>query len=136
MEYREFVGRVRERADLADDDQALQACQATLETLSERLCGGEAKDFLAQLPEPIKYTVPAVEKSFTYDLGEFIERVSEIEGTDTQTAREHAQAVLSVLAEAISEGELADLRSQLPKDYEPLIPGAGHHKPPHKAPSP
>jgi uncharacterized protein (DUF2267 family) len=130
MEYREFLGRIRERAGLADDEQALRACLATLETLSERLSGGEAKDFLSQLPEPIKHSVPAVEKSYTYDLNGFIHRVSELEGTDPETAREHARAVLEVLREAISQGELKDLQSQLPKEYEPLIPGAGQHPAP------
>lgn len=130
MEYREFVGRIRDRAGLPDDEQALQACQATLETLSERLSGGEAKDFLSQLPEPIKRSVPAIEESRTYDLNGFIDRVSDLEGTDTETARDHARVVLEVLTEAISEGEMRDLRSQLPKEYEPLVPGAGQHRPP------
>lgn len=128
MEYNDFVGRVRERAGLESNEKALQVSQATLETLSERLSGGEARDFLSQLPEAIKLSVSAIPESHPYSLDEFIERVSEQEGTDASTARDHARVVLEVLAEATTAGEFADICAQLPKEYESLVPGAGTHK--------
>lgn len=130
MEYRDFVKRVRDRAGLESDERALQVAQATLRTLSERLCGGEAQDFLSQLPKPVKLSVDAVPETYPYTIDEFIERVSEQEETDLLTARDHARVVLEVLAEATSAGEFADICSQLPREYESLVPGAGRSKSP------
>ncbi len=44
------------------------------------------------------------------------QRVSRLEGVPLETAREHARAVMSVLREALSEGEFEDIREQLPPE--------------------
>ncbi len=50
MKYDEFISQVQRRANLASREEAERATRATLETLGERLAGGEAKDLAAQLP--------------------------------------------------------------------------------------
>lgn len=51
MKYDEFVNHVQALTQLDSQDQAKRAIQATLETLTRRIYGDEAKDLASQLPE-------------------------------------------------------------------------------------
>ena len=53
MKHDEFIGQVQHRARLSSRGEAERATRATLETLAERLSGGEAKDLASQLPSEI-----------------------------------------------------------------------------------
>ena len=53
MKHDEFIGRVQHYARLASRGDAERATRATLETLGERLAGGEPKDLASQLPPEI-----------------------------------------------------------------------------------
>lgn len=128
MQYPEFLRRVEEligTTQSASDTQraAEQAINATLETLSERITGGEAKDLASQLPEEIQAPLErSAEQAETFSLEEFYERVAQREGVDTDTARRDAAAVMTVLGVAVSSGQLEDLRSQLPSEFDDLFP--------------
>jgi uncharacterized protein (DUF2267 family) len=50
VKYDEFIAQVQRRADLNSKNEAVQATRAVLETLGERLAGGEPKDLASQLP--------------------------------------------------------------------------------------
>ena len=50
MKHDEFIGQVQHRARLSSRGEAERATRATLETLAERLAGGEEQDLAAQLP--------------------------------------------------------------------------------------
>jgi uncharacterized protein (DUF2267 family) len=52
---------------------------------------------------------------------EFFERVSQREGVDGPKAIYHARAIIAMLYEAVSPGEMADVRAQLPADYGRLF---------------
>ena len=124
MQFDEFVGQVQSRARLASKGEALAAIRATLETLAQRLAGGEADHLASQLPREIGVYLQAVSDTdggqrFTLD--EFFQRVSEREKAALPAAAYHARVVVELLREAVSAGEIADLRSQLPDDYQPLF---------------
>lgn len=121
MNYDEFVGQVQHRAQLADGGEAMRAIHATLETLNQRLAGGEADDLAAQLPREIGSYLrqPVLQEKF--GLNEFFERVAECEGVSVSDAAFHASAVVSVLCDAVSHGEMDDVRAQLPKEYDRLF---------------
>lgn len=121
MNYDEFVGHVQNRARVATSGDAVRATRATLETLSERLVGGEAKDLAAQLPQEIGVFLKAEEPGESFGLQEFYRRVSEKESVDLPDAVHHARSVFSVLREAVSSGELSDVRAQLPDQYAELF---------------
>jgi len=125
MNYHQFVGQVQHRARLADTGEAIRAVRATLQTLSERLAGGEAKDLASQLPHEIGYYLMWNEglPPERFGLEEFFRRAAEREGAHSiQIAEAHARAVTSVLKDAVSAGEIKDVRSQLPKEFAPLFP--------------
>ena len=51
----------------------------------------------------------------------FLRRISENEGVDAGMATDHASAVMSVLVEAASGGELEAIRAQLPQEFDALF---------------
>ena len=117
MQYDEFVGQVQHRARLASGGQAINAIEATLTTLAERLYGGEAEDLAAQLPRQIQPYLQVLEMGEDFDLKEFYERVSMREEVDLPIAIYHARAVVSVVCDSVSEGEIQDILAQLPEEY-------------------
>jgi uncharacterized protein (DUF2267 family) len=123
MQHDEFIAQVRNRANLRTSGDAELATRATLETLAERLAGNEANNAAAQLPRGIaqylqhQYAGAGVRLS----LDEFFQRISLREGVELPKAVNHARAVIKVLAEAISPGEIQDIRTQLPPEFEQLF---------------
>jgi uncharacterized protein (DUF2267 family) len=106
--------------------QAERATQATLRTLAERITGGEARDIAAFLPREMRgWMVPAREDAEPFDRAEFVHRVAQREGVAPEVAVEHVRAVFQMLGFAVAPGELRDMASQLPKDFEDLLEAAG-----------
>ena len=132
MNIHDFLGQVQHRAQLRDMDEALRATRATLSTLAERLQGHEPMQLGAQLPHEIaeflKGPTAGSGERFTSD--EFFRRVCEKEGVDLPAAVYHARVVLDVLKEAVSPGEIDDVRAQLPPDYQRLFEGSSGPMPP------
>lgn len=120
MEHEQFIGRVAEWGGLSKD-RADRAAHATFQTLAERITPEEAKDLAAQLPAQFKGDLEGDAAGQTIDFGEFLRRVGEREDVPPNDAHDHARAVLSTLREAVSEGEVADVVSQLPDDYATLF---------------
>ena len=123
MKYDEFISQVQRRADLASREEAERATRATMETLGERLAGGEAKDLAAQLPPEI---AQYLEQAYTgirekFSLDEFFWRVSQREGVDLTESTYHARVVVALLSEAVTMGEIEDVRAQLPEDFARLF---------------
>jgi uncharacterized protein (DUF2267 family) len=123
----DFLLRVAERANV-DVDTARRAAEATLETLAERIAGGEVDDLLAHLPLELHGPLHRVKddrraEARRMSLDDFVEKIAEREGTDRFTAFPHAQAVFVTLQDAVGEGEFSDVRSQLPPEYAELLPG-------------
>ncbi|UJS17306.1 MAG: DUF2267 domain-containing protein [Candidatus Jettenia sp.] len=123
MNYDEFTGQVQSRARLASTDEAIRAIRATLETLGERLFGNEADDLASQLPTELKPYLLQAKSKEGFDLNEFFRRVCQKEGggIELPDAVYHARAVVSVLCDAVSPGELNDILAQLPPDYDDLF---------------
>lgn len=121
MQFHEFIGQVQHRARLPEEGEALKVTRATLTTLAERLHGGEGSDLGAQLPTEIRGMLADSGESDAFDLDEFLRRVSDREGTDLPVAVHHARAVMDVLKDAVSKGEMEDVRAQLPQEYASLF---------------
>lgn len=121
MQYDEFVGKVHNRARMASRGEAVRAIQATLETLAERIAGVEAEDLAAQLPPELGTFLQDVEKTERFSVDDFFERVADKESVDVPDAAHHARAVMAILQEAVTTGQVEDIRAQLPDNYEPLF---------------
>ena len=93
-----------------------------LETLAERIAGGEVDDLIAQLPavlhEPLKRgNALSNGAARPMSLEEFVLRIAEREGVVPGVALAHARAVFATLREALPEEEFLDITAQLPRDY-------------------
>jgi uncharacterized protein (DUF2267 family) len=116
-----ILDRVEGRAGL-DRGGAQRALDAVLETLAERVTGGEVDDLAALLPAELR---PPLErgrdrtggKAQRMSLDEFIVRVAEREGVSIEQALDHAHAVFATLREAIPDKEWTDLLAELPRGY-------------------
>ena len=86
MNATEFLAFVQREADLAPP-HAERAVQATLETLGERISGGESDDVAAELPEPLRDWVRSEGNAEAFDLDEFLRRVAERERGERRAAR-------------------------------------------------
>lgn len=121
MKYNEFLGTVQNQARLGTESDAVSAVRATLETLGERLAGGQADHVAAQLPEEIGYYLKQAGRDEQFELNGFYQRVAQREGVDLPDAVYHAKVVMNVLEEATSPGEMRDLCAQLPAEYDDLF---------------
>ena len=63
------------------------------------------------------------DRSFIFSLNDFLQRVGEEEGVEIGAAEAHARAVVDVLEEAVSGGEMQDVRRQFPSEFDPLFGG-------------
>jgi uncharacterized protein (DUF2267 family) len=119
-----FLQRVAERSGL-DADAARAATDPVLETLAERIAGGEVEDLRARLPvalhEPLgRGSARTGGKATRMGVDEFVRRVAEREGVDIEQAQDHARAVLGTLREAVGS-EFVDVTAQLPDEYESVL---------------
>jgi uncharacterized protein (DUF2267 family) len=126
MKATEFIKQVKERAGLNSREEAIEATHATLSVLGERLFGGERDDLAAQLPQELQAFLMEAKDGEKFDIDEFFLRVSEEEDCEIEEAVEHAQAVIEVLCDAVTAGEIEDIKSQLPKDFAELFKGTRH----------
>jgi uncharacterized protein (DUF2267 family) len=123
MKYGRFLESVSERAG-TDRDRAEKATRATLNTLAQRLAGGEPVDLADQLPNELKDTVMlTTHRGFGQSMSpqQFVERVAEREGCSAEQARPHVQAVMATLRDAVTAGEFDDIAAQLGPAYRDLI---------------
>ena len=121
MKYDEFIDAVAIRAGVSPDDAEVLS-YATLQTLGERLTGGEADDLGSQLPVGLQ---DALHKDFEqaedFGLEEFVRRVSLNAGTDTSLAWQGVRGVMTTLQDAVSGGEFDDMMAQLPNDFAKVM---------------
>lgn len=128
MDHDTFIGNVQNRAELASRGAALSASRATLETLGNRLQEGEATDLAAQLSDELgRYLEVHAGTTESFGFEEFVERATERDENlsdsdeDRSAAVFHARVVVDVLSDAVSEGELNDLRNSLSEEYGQLF---------------
>lgn len=125
MEHNEFIQLVHERLDTSRD-VAERAVRATLETLGQRLPAAEAEDLAAQLPPPLAtYLHQTASQDEEFPVDEFYERVAELGELPPEDAEDQAKAVLAVLDDAVSAGQITDLIAALPADYGDLLAETG-----------
>ncbi|HXF65018.1 MAG TPA: DUF2267 domain-containing protein [Caldilineaceae bacterium] len=128
MQYDDFVRRVQEEAGLETSEEALRLTEAVLATLGERLYRSEQSDLAAQLPRGIKEFLVAKQPPETtrgdvqrFSLEEFYNRVGARTGLRYARAVEQTQAVMAVLQEAVTPGEIEDILQELPAEYQKLF---------------
>lgn len=123
MRYDEFISKVAERATDGNREKAGNLTRATLQTLSERISGGEAEDLASQLPQDLKTWLTASEENpEDFDFEEFTKRVWQRARLPSQADAERGvAAVFATLREAVTAGEFDDVLAQLPDQYRRAV---------------
>ncbi|MFB6118555.1 DUF2267 domain-containing protein [Halosegnis sp.] len=121
MNYDAFLGKVQHRLELPDEGHAAKMTRVVLETLGERLGEGEASDLAAPLPMEIDRFLTESPSGQQFSYQEFIDRISQRADVEEADAHFTAQAILALVAECASGGEIDQARDQLPADYEELF---------------
>jgi uncharacterized protein (DUF2267 family) len=130
MQFDDFIRAVQEQARLDTREESIAITRAVLETLGEGLDRRVRNGIEAQLPNELKAFLLAREgNADRYDLAEFYTRVTARAELKHQDALEQTWQVLSVLRQAISEGELQHLLESLPGEYAGLF----KQEPPNQA---
>ena len=108
-------------------ESAYQALRGTLHALRDRLPAEKAVDLAAQLPLVVKgmyydgWTLR--DKSEKFKKEEFARRVhAQFEFDDSVNPAEVIRAVLRVMHKHMSEGELRDVKLNMPKDIQEWFP--------------
>lgn len=131
MDYDEFVKRVEETAELDAPEKAQDAIRATLGTLGELLSRPERADLAAELHKPIKecldawleHSTKGINRPHRFPLEEFYNRVSARAGIGYPAAVKRSLAVMGVLRQAVSQGQLDEAFRELPEEYGELLSG-------------
>ncbi|MDX2232104.1 MAG: DUF2267 domain-containing protein [Leptolyngbyaceae cyanobacterium bins.349] len=123
MKYDEFIKHVQAIAQLDSKQSAEKAAAATLEAIAERIVGNEASQLAAQLPAELGKHLRGHEgeNGGYFSLQEFYQRVSQKAGVDPVAAAVQARAVFTVLNQAVTPGEFADVKANFSNDYDELF---------------
>jgi uncharacterized protein (DUF2267 family) len=122
----DFFRRVAALTGL-DADGARRATDAVLETLAERIAGGEVDDLISALPVPLhsplkrgKRATSGVPRRLSRET--FVSQVADREGVPAEAAFEHVRAVFAALRDTLPEAEFWDVTVELPPDFGVLLP--------------
>jgi uncharacterized protein (DUF2267 family) len=129
MNLHDMLGPVSNQTGM-DREQTEKVTRAFLETLALRLDDNEARELAMQLPMELQnalaLTEPEIEK---LSPDELLSRFDGAVGLDEARADQAARAVWRALKDAVSAGEVGDVKSQLPSELNALFEGT-------RAPSP
>jgi uncharacterized protein (DUF2267 family) len=113
----EFLRRVADRAGV-DPSRAGAPARAVFTALGAAIAPGELRDVVRQLPAEFDALLDAAGVGLHRLTGDadVVFRIVVRTGLDRDRARRAVEAVLTTLAERISDGEVADLEAELPAD--------------------
>ena len=98
-----------------------KAIVAVLETLSERIGSKWAGDLATELPRQLRAAVAeAPEQPAQFPADDFVRKVAAREWVPAREARVHAKVVLRTLRQTVRKGEVREVLSKLPADYQSL----------------
>jgi uncharacterized protein (DUF2267 family) len=129
MKYEDFITIVKERAHIPDEEAQKVSC-LTLKQLAHRISAGEAEDLAGRLPENLRQCIEPETPVEKFHADEFLRRIEQNMGVDHAKAVEETEAVLVALFAAVGPDEFAEMRSELPKDFNPIIDEALASAPP------
>ena len=128
MQYDEFIQRVQIEGGIESSEDALRATEAVLSTLGEFLYRTEESQLAAQLPRGIREFLPSSHAPETskaamqnLSLEDFYDRVGARTDTRQAQATKLAHVVMEVLMDAVSAGQIEDIKRELPKKFGVLF---------------
>lgn len=113
MRFRELVKKVQSYSGFSDSESQ-DALEMMVESLAVHLNEGERKDFASQLPMELKDIALSVYATKENSRQDILRQFMEVQGIAENRAKKQIMTAWRALKDAISEGEINDIRSQLP----------------------
>lgn len=122
-----IIGEIMEGLGTASPEEAYMALRATLHALRDRLVVDEAAQLAAQLPLVVKGIFydgwdPSATPHPTRRAVDLLEEVAGRFYWHPRDAESMVRTVLAVVTQHVSEGEMRQVKSALPKDMRTLFP--------------
>lgn len=122
MRYDEIIERLMETAGIEDEDSAERLALTVLEVLAERITRTERDNLAAQLPDGLKAPLEETRQDRRpFQLEEFYNRVRARADLGFPAAVSGSKAMVAVLQEAVTAGEIDDIRQELGSDFAELF---------------
>jgi uncharacterized protein (DUF2267 family) len=121
MEYVDFIVNVQSATGISDRDDAVRLSRAVLKTFNERTSRTEKDELSSQLPCELKDMLNEKVRVHRYNLEQFYNQVAHRAGISYPESIGKTNAVMMVLQEAVSPGELSHILRELPKEYLSLF---------------
>lgn len=116
MRYREMIKKVQLYSGFSDSESE-NALVTFVKMLARRLTPDERMDFASQLPAELQDTVVSIEETDdNMSMEDMLETIADEQNIDEDHAKKQIMAAWQTLRDAISKGEIDDIRAQLPKD--------------------
>ena len=116
MRYREMIKKVQQYSGFSDSESE-SALITFISMLAERLSPDERMDFASQLPAELQDTVVSVEEAdYAMSMEDVLETIAEEQHINEDHAKKQIMAAWQTLKDAITQGGIDDIRSQLPQD--------------------
>ena len=128
MQYVEMINKIQELSAITDQEEAALVIRAVLGTLGEHIYRTEERLLASQLPKELRnvfYEYQQRERGrgdlANYSLEEFYNRVSARANISFQEAQRLSAIVFHVLKQAVSPGEIENVKKELPSDFHKLF---------------
>jgi uncharacterized protein (DUF2267 family) len=120
MQYKQLVKRVQDYSGFSDQE-AEGALRLIVEKLATRLTQSERKDFASQLPDELEDLALSGKETQTFSAEDMLDELCEQENINKGRAKKQVFAVWRALKDAISPGEIKDIKAQLPEDLVMML---------------
>ncbi len=114
MRYSELIKKVQLYSGFSDAESQ-DALDCMVESLAIHLDEGERKDFASQLPQELQNMALSVLPTAETSRQDMVEQFMEVEGIPEARAKKQMLSAWRALKDGISEGEINDIRAQLPQ---------------------
>jgi uncharacterized protein (DUF2267 family) len=118
--YRELIKKVQVFSGFSDAESK-EALEQTVKGVAERLNEGERKDFASQLPTELKLIALSAEASKEEAHRSILEEFMEAQDIPEDRAKKQVLSAWKALKQTVSEGEIRDIKSQLPEPTASLL---------------
>lgn len=120
MGFRQLVKRVQHYSGFSDKESK-EALIMMVETIASRLNDGERRDFAAQLPEQLQDIALSVYPALDRDRYDIVAQFMYYQNIGKARAKKQIYAAWQAINDAISEGQINDIKAQLPNKTVALL---------------
>jgi uncharacterized protein (DUF2267 family) len=113
MTFREMIKKMQLYSGFSDKESE-ESLELMVESLSVHLTEGERKDFASQLPKELQAIALSVWPTKEIARQDMLRQFMRIQQIDEKRAKKQILCAWKTLRDAITPGEIQDIRAQLP----------------------